>query len=187
MADKSVADQLRELGVKNVNVLVRMAEKNSYIFGQAMWVGFERRTIYYERAEREHGRSRWTTLRKIKYFIDAFTAFSYLPVRLASLLGFAFALAGFVYAIVIVALRIANVIQEPGFAALMVVILVSAGVQLVVIGLIGEYLWRVLEESRGRPLFLVARSINLEPGAGYDRSREVFAANGRVHAHNDSA
>ena len=68
-------------------LLAQMAEKNSYIFGQAMWVGFARRTIFYERNEREHGRSRWTTLRKVKYFIDAFTAFSYMPVRVASLLG----------------------------------------------------------------------------------------------------
>jgi glycosyltransferase involved in cell wall biosynthesis len=145
-------------------ILAQMAEKNSYIFGQAMWVGFERRTILYERSEREHGRSRWTTLRKVKYFIDAFTAFSYLPVRVASLLGFVFAIAGFAYAAAIIVLRLANAIQEPGFAALMVVVLLAAGVQLIVIGLIGEYLWRVLEESRGRPPFLVAQAINAAVG-----------------------
>jgi polyisoprenyl-phosphate glycosyltransferase len=144
-------------------LLAQMAEKNSYIFGQAMWLGFERTTIYYDRAEREHGRSRWTTLRKVKYFIDAFTAFSYLPVRLASVLGFIFALAGFIYAAAIVALRLLRVIQEPGFSALMVVVLIAAGVQLVVIGLIGEYLWRVLEESRHRPVFVVSRAVNVEP------------------------
>jgi|SRR5579859_2014089 len=161
-------------------VLAQMAEKNSYIFGQAMWVGFERHTIFYERTEREHGRSRWTTLRKIKYFIDAFTAFSYLPIRLASLLGFVFALTGFVYAAVIIALRLTNAIQEPGFAALMVVVLIAAGVQLLVLGFIGEYLWRVLEESRGRPPFIVAHAVNISiPGQNYWSSPEGVA-NGRA-------
>jgi dolichol-phosphate mannosyltransferase len=142
-------------------ILTQLCERNSYIFGQAMWAGFRRHVIYYDRVEREYGRSRWTKLKKIKYFIDAFTAFSYLPVRMASLLGFALAGAGFIYAAAVVIARLANLIQEPGFAALMVVVLLAAGAQLVVIGLIGEYLWRVLEESRRRPAFLIADTLNM--------------------------
>jgi glycosyltransferase involved in cell wall biosynthesis len=148
------------------STLARMAEKNSYIFGQAMWLGFTRQTLFYERSEREHGRSRWTTLKKVKYFIDAFTAFSYLPVRLASLLGFVLAFAGFSYAAIVAILRLANIIQEPGFAGLVVAVFVTSGVQLVVLGLIGEYLWRVLEETRQRPAFVVAEAINVKVSEG---------------------
>jgi polyisoprenyl-phosphate glycosyltransferase len=144
-------------------ILAELAERNSYIFGQIMWVGFERRVVYYHRAERQHGRSGWTVLKKVKYFIDAFTAFSYLPIRAASLVGFVIALAGVGYAALIAALRLFVGISETGFAALMVTILVVSGVQLIIIGMIGEYLWRVLEESRRRPPFIVAATVNVGP------------------------
>jgi dolichol-phosphate mannosyltransferase len=116
--------------------------------------------VAYERAERAHGRSAWTFWRKVKYFIDAFTAFSYLPVRAASLFGFALAGLGFAYAALVLFLRLSGRFVEPrGFASLMVVVLVTAGAQLMVAGLIGEYLWRTLEEVRPRPPFVVARRI----------------------------
>jgi glycosyltransferase involved in cell wall biosynthesis len=144
-------------------VLADMAERNSYIFGQAMWVGFERRVVEYDRTARAGGRSRWTLGKKAKYFVDAFTAFSYVPIRAASLLGFVLALAGFVYAAVLIVLRVTGVLSNaPGFAALAVLILVAAGTQLIVIGIIGEYLWRVLEESRRRPAFIVDSAVNVD-------------------------
>ena len=144
-------------------VLADMAERNSYIFGQAMWVGFDRRVVEYDRTARAGGRSRWTLGKKAKYFVDAFTAFSYVPIRAASLLGFVLALAGFLYAAVLIVLRVTGAISNaPGFAALAVLILVAAGAQLVVIGIIGEYLWRVLEESRRRPAFIVDTAVNVE-------------------------
>ena len=144
-------------------VLAEMAERNSYIFGQAMWVGFDRRVVEYDRTARAGGRSRWTLGKKAKYFVDAFTAFSYVPIRAASLLGFVLALAGFVYAAVLIVLRATGAISNaPGFAALAVLILVAAGTQLIVIGIIGEYLWRVLEESRRRPAFIVDSAVNVD-------------------------
>jgi polyisoprenyl-phosphate glycosyltransferase len=144
-------------------VLADMGERNSYIFGQAFWVGFERRVVEYDRSSREEGRSRWTLAKKAKYFVDAFTAFSYVPIRAASLLGFVLALAGFVYAAALIVLRLTGAISNaPGFAALAVLILVAAGVQLIVTGMIGEYLWRVLEESRNRPPFIVESAVNIE-------------------------
>lgn len=144
------------------SVLVEMGERNSYIFGQVMWVGYERRVIQYDRAARAAGRSRWTLTKKAKYFVDAFTAFSYVPIRAASLLGFVLAFAGFAYAAVVVVLRLTGAISgAPGFTTLTVLILLAAGIQLIVTGLLGEYLWRVLEESRARPAFLVASTVNL--------------------------
>jgi dolichol-phosphate mannosyltransferase len=152
-----------------VDTILGMPEKNSYIFGQVLWVGFRRTTIHYERAARRTGRSAWTLWRKVKYFIDAFTAFSYLPVRAASLLGFILAAVGFLYAALVVVLRLSGNIVEPrGFSALIVVVLVTAGAQLVVAGLTGEYLWRVLEEVRPRPPFVVARRVNA-PSRGEPR------------------
>jgi dolichol-phosphate mannosyltransferase len=155
---------------KAVDVLVAMPERNSYLFGQVMWVGFRRGSVFYERASRPHGHSAWTFWRKVKYFLDAFTAFSYLPVRVASLLGFVLAILGFLYAAVVLVLRLTGAVSQPqGFAALMIVVLVTAGVQLAVAGLIGEYLWRVLEEVRPRPPFIVARRIDSKQGHAPDR------------------
>jgi glycosyltransferase involved in cell wall biosynthesis len=148
-----------------VDTILAMPEKNSYLFGQVLWVGFRRATILYDRAARQTGRSAWTLWRKVKYFIDAFTAFSYLPVRAASLLGLLLAGLGFAYAALVVVMRLRGDIVEPrGFSALLVVVLVTAGAQLVVAGLTGEYLWRVLEEVRPRPPFVIARRINAPPG-----------------------
>jgi len=144
-----------------VDAILAMPEKNSYLFGQVMWVGFKRATILYDRSARQSGRSGWTVWRKVKYFIDAFTAFSYLPVRAASLLGLLLAGLGFAYAALVIVLRLRGELVEPrGFSALLVAVLVTAGAQLVVAGLTGEYVWRILEEARPRPPFIVARRIN---------------------------
>jgi dolichol-phosphate mannosyltransferase len=143
-----------------VDRLVEMPEKHSYLFGQIMWVGFRRAVVHYSRAGRKGGGSGWTFSKKIKYFIDAFTAFSYLPVRAASVAGFVLAGLGFVYALVVVLVRLRGGIPERGFSALMVTLLVVSGVQLIVTGIIGEYLWRILEEVRPRPPFVIAEAVN---------------------------
>jgi polyisoprenyl-phosphate glycosyltransferase len=145
-----------------VRQLVAMNERNSYIFGQIMWVGYKRHVVYYNRSAREEGKSTWTVAKKVKYLIDAFTAFSYLPVRAATLLGVLLGLCGFLWAFIVILARLFGWIPEAGFAAVMVALLVLSGTQLVVSGLIGEYLWRVLEESRNRPTFLVAETANTE-------------------------
>jgi polyisoprenyl-phosphate glycosyltransferase len=142
--------------------LTAMPEKHSYLYGQIMWLGFRRAVVHYTRQKRQRGRSGWTLSRKVKYFIDAFTAFSYLPVRLASAAGFLLAFLGFAYALVVIVIRLRGGIPERGFSALMVVLLVVSGTQLLVTGVMGEYLWRILEEVRPRPPFVIARAINVE-------------------------
>ena len=157
-------------------LLVEMEEKNSYIFGQVMWVGFERTVLYYTRSERAGGRSRWTVMRKVKYFIDAFSAFSYLPIRMASALGFLLAIAGLGYAAVILALILLGGGFDLGYAAIVVTVLVGSGAQLVILGMIGEYLWRVLEESRRRPLYIVDTAVNVrttDPSVPYSEAAAV--------------
>jgi len=158
-----------------------MEEKNSYIFGQVMWVGFERTVLYYTRAERTGGRSRWTVMRKVKYFIDAFSAFSYLPIRMASVLGFLLAIAGLGYAAVILVLILLGGGFDMGHAAIVVTVLVGSGAQLVILGMIGEYLWRVLEESRRRPLYIVDTTVNVDepnPRLGSDSGEQRVARAG---------
>ena len=137
-------------------ILVDLREKNSYIFGQVLWIGFKRTVLHYERGARRGGRSHWTFVKKIKYLIDAFTAFSYLPIRLMAGLGFLIAGLGILYAITIVTLAVFFDYRIPtGWASLVIIVLTTSGTQLILMGVLGEYLWRVLDESRHRPLYVV--------------------------------
>jgi dolichol-phosphate mannosyltransferase len=142
-------------------VLLSCREKNAHIIGLILWSGFERTIVEYDRGEREHGRSRWTFWKKVKYFTDAFTAFSYLPLRVASTLGLILAGLGGVYALIVIAVRVLHGTVVPGWSALMVTVLLLSGVQLMIMGILGEYLWRTFDATRQRPLFVVEDGINL--------------------------
>lgn len=142
-----------------VDVIVGCAEKNSYIFGLIMWAGFRREVLYYDRAERIHGQSMWTFWKKVKYFIDAFSSFTYAPLRAASTIGLLMAVVGMAYAVLVVIARFVGGIPVEGWTSLMIVLLLASGTQLTVLGLIGEYVWRGLEQTRNRPLFVVEQVI----------------------------
>jgi dolichol-phosphate mannosyltransferase len=103
--------------------------------------------------------SMWTLAKKFKYFVDSFVAFSYMPVRAASMLGIALSGLGLCYAVGVIAARLFFHFDAPGWASLMVVLLVVSGVQMLMTGILGEYLWRNLEETRRRPRYIIDRSI----------------------------
>lgn len=146
LVDRQVAD-----------VLIRCDERNAHLIGLIFWSGFSCAVVEYDRIERAHGKSRWTFRKKLKYFIDAFAAFSYLPLRLASALGLFLATAGGFYAVVVVIVRLLNKVPVPGWTALMVIVLLVSGAQLLILGIVGEYLWRNFDATRRRPLFIVDR------------------------------
>jgi dolichol-phosphate mannosyltransferase len=147
-------------------------ESNSYLMGLILWTGFDPVVLHFQRREREkrYGRSMWTFLKRIKYFIDAFVAFSYVPVRAASLLGIVVCILGMLYAILIIALRLAYDIVIEGWTSLMVVLLIVSGVQMLMLGVLGEYLWRNLEESRKRPRFVIDHTVD---GSRAHSSRKI--------------
>lgn len=151
---------------KVADMLVQMGEKNPYLFGLILWLGFDRDIVYYTRQKRELGKSRWTLGKRVKYFIDALVSFTYVPMRLVSALGIALALAGFVWAVVVVLNRILAGVPVQGWASLMTVVLVVSGVQLLTLGIFGEYLWRNFEETRKRPSFVIDQLIGIEKADG---------------------
>lgn len=132
-------------------------ENNAYLMGLILWLGFSPKVIYYHRQAREkrYGNSMWTTAKKVKYFLDSFVAFSYFPVRAASVIGIVLSATGLAYAVLVIALRLATSVQPEGWASLMIVVLIVSGVQMLMIGILGEYLWRNLDETRRRPRFIV--------------------------------
>ncbi|NJD54785.1 MAG: glycosyltransferase [Nitrospirae bacterium] len=147
---------------KVVDVVVGMGEKNTSIFGLILWSGFSQTVVRYEKGSRARGVSKWTLGKKIKLFVDTFVSFSYFPIRMISLLGILFAVTGFLYALFIILNRIIFYVPVEGWASLMVVLLLVSGVQMLMLGVLGEYLWRNFDESRKRPTFIIQGKINFE-------------------------
>lgn len=142
--------------------------------GMLLWTGFEPAVIYYHRRQREerYGRSMWSWSKKVGHFIDSFVSFSNVPVRAASLLGIVMAALGLLYAVLVVLSQLFGGydFNQRGWASLIVVILVVAGAQLIMMGILGEYLLRVLEVARNRPPFVIDRVV------GRDAARLPAAA-----------
>jgi dolichol-phosphate mannosyltransferase len=158
------------------DLIAQLPEANTYLMGLILWVGFEPAVVSYHRRNREarYGRSMWNLSRKLKYFADAFVAFSYAPVRIASVMGVSLGLVGLAYAVIVVLERLFRGKVVEGWSSLMVVLLVASGAQLMMTGVLGEYLWRNLEQARGRPRYIVdrflepSRPVATEPHDGRD-------------------
>jgi len=150
-----------------LRALLAIPEHNVSIFALVVSLGFRQAEIRYAKQARLSGRSKWTLRRKLRLLLDSLVGFSTLPLRLAAWLGFAYAAGGFLYAALLVVNRLSGgvlfgEVALTGWSALMVVLLVSSGSIMIVLGIFGEYLWRALEEVRGRPRFLVEDEVNLE-------------------------
>jgi len=147
---------------KVIDVVTAIKEKNTSLFGLICWSGFKQSSIAYKREKRKAGKSKWTISKQIKLAIDSFVSFSYLPIRLSSYLGFLISFAGFLYALFIVVRHFFYKGEVTGWSSLMVALLIVSGIQLLILGILGEYLWRSLEESRKRPLFIVEEKVGFD-------------------------
>ena len=114
------------------------------------WLGYPYAEVHYHRLQRTEGRSRWTMAKKIKLFVDSFVSFSYVPIRTLSMTGFVVALGAFLYALFVLYERLVNKIPVQGYAPTVILLALFSGVQMVMIGVLGEYLWRALDETRRR-------------------------------------
>jgi hypothetical protein len=145
-----------------IRALLKTAGTNTYVMGLLLWLGYPSVTLTYTRGDRPYGKSQWTLGKKIKYFLDAFIGFSYLPLRLVSVTGIALAVLGFIYAAFVLLAKIVYGFTAEGWTSLMVVVLIVSGTQMVMLGMIGEYVWRNLDESRRRPIFLVGEAVGIK-------------------------
>jgi glycosyltransferase involved in cell wall biosynthesis len=143
------------LSRRAVDFLLSNNESNAFWQGKILWSGFATKYIPYLRKERATGVSRWSFRKKLKYFLDGIFAYSYFPVRLMSFLGIGSFLSGFIYAIIITLNYFIGDIPFKGWAPLMILILVLSGLQMLMLGFVGEYLWRTLDQVRGRPEYVI--------------------------------
>ena len=135
--------------------VVQMNEKNTNTLFLLPWLGYPYVSIPYVRQEREIGKSRWTTAKKIKLFIDSFIAFSFFPIRLITASGLLLGVSAIGYAVYILIARMTGQIEVEGWSALMMVILFVSSFQMIALGILGEYLWRTLDAARNRPNYVV--------------------------------
>jgi glycosyltransferase involved in cell wall biosynthesis len=150
---------------KVIRAMGNLQERNSNVFNLLMWAGFEQCFIPYDRGEREHGASRWTFAKRLKLFIDSLIGFSFMPIRLISSLGAGLSILGLCYAGLIIVRWFIYGAPVTGWSSIMVALLMLSGVQMLMLGVLSEYLWRALDASRNRPLYLIDDVLNIEPKA----------------------
>ncbi len=139
---------------KVIDALSASAGANLSLGGEIARIGFRQTSMAYTKVARHAGRSKWRLRHRLKAFADAMVSFSYTPLRLMSYAGMVFSLVGFAYALVVIGLRVMGNPTQ-GWASLMVVVLVLGGVQMTMLGVLGEYLWRTLGEAQNRPRYVV--------------------------------
>jgi dolichol-phosphate mannosyltransferase len=143
------------IGRPAIDFLREAREVHTSLPGLLLWAGFPTTMVPYERQARTEGESRWTLAKKLKYFVDSVVSFSYAPLRWMSTAGAVLALAAFAYAIFLIAFKILQGQPVQGWTSLMVALAFFSGVQLLALGILGEYLWRTLDAARGRKGYLV--------------------------------
>jgi glycosyltransferase involved in cell wall biosynthesis len=148
-----------------VDILIGMPERNRFVRGIRSWIGLDQVGLAYERDARYAGRSKYTYSRLIYLALDGLVSFSYVPLRAITILGFCVSLGSIVLALVYAIQKITIGLNPPGFATLIVAIFFLAGIQLITLGVIGEYVGRIFEEVKRRPLYIV-RQVTHRRSAG---------------------
>lgn len=137
-----------------VEAFRRLGERHRFTRGLVAWLGFRQTGVLYDRAARHAGDTKYPLRKMMRFAVDAITSFSHVPLQIATWMGFAVSALAFAYIVVVLALKVVG-ISWPGYTSLMAAILFLGGVQLVMIGLLGEYLGRVYDEVKRRPLYVV--------------------------------
>ena len=141
---------------KVINVLVSLNEKNTTLMGLVLWSGFKTSKIYFNRLEREIGKSKWTLKKKVKLFEDSIYSFSIFPIKLIAGIGIAFFIVSFFLIIYFIFEKITNNVPVRGFTTLAILLLFSMGLILFSLSVIGEYIFRIFDETRNRPPFIIS-------------------------------
>lgn len=151
LIDRKVCDALKQVN-----------ERNRYIRGLVSWLGFKQTSIEFNREERFAGETKYPLKKMLKFATDAIISFSFKPLRLASYAGFLLSFFSFIYLLVVLYQRLFTYRAITGWASTMAVSLFFNGIVLLMLGIIGEYIGRIYDEAKGRPLYLVKKTINFE-------------------------
>ncbi|HEX8066683.1 MAG TPA: glycosyltransferase family 2 protein [Thermoleophilaceae bacterium] len=167
----------RLLDRRALDVLLSMRERNRFLRGMTVWVGFTQTAVPYRRDARYAGETKYTLRRMVRFSLDAISSFSAFPLQIATLLGFLFSAIAFLSLPLVVLARILDV-YVPGVSSVLFAILLLGGIQLITVGIIGEYVGRIYDEVKGRPLYVVREARNLiaePPGEAPSEPQRVAA------------
>jgi glycosyltransferase involved in cell wall biosynthesis len=154
----------RLMSRKVVNALKELREQHRFMKGLFSWVGFRQTSISYRREPRHAGKTKFNYWKLWNFAVEGITSFSFMPLQVATYLGFAISLFAIVFALYLFASTLLNGNAVPGYPSLMVTILFLGGVQLTTLGVIGEYIGRIYNESKRRPLYFVQDRAGLDDG-----------------------
>ncbi len=153
----------RLLDRKVVDVMNRMPEKHRFLRGMGAWVGFKQIGVEYKREARHAGVTKYPLKKMLKLAANAVTSFSYVPLQIATWIGFAAAALSVLAIPIVIILRLTKVAQLTGQTTTLIMVLFFGGVQLISLGIIGEYIGRIYDEVKGRPLYIVAEAPEIDP------------------------
>ena len=156
------AGDFRLLDRSALDAIGSMRERSRFLRGMTSWVGFEQTSVPYERDARHAGETKYPLRKMLRFSLDAISSFSNTPLQVATLLGFVFSVVAFIGIPVAIAFRIAGEFV-PGITTVLLVVLLLGGIQLITVGIIGEYLGRVYDEVKNRPLYIVSGTRNMAP------------------------
>jgi polyisoprenyl-phosphate glycosyltransferase len=156
------AGDFRLMDRRVVDALSSMREQKRFMRGLSVWVGFKQTGVTYRRDARKAGETKYPLRKMIRFALDGITAFSYLPLQLATYMGFASAVLAILGMIVAIVLRLSGIHALEGQATALVSVLFLGGIQLIFLGIIGEYLGRIYDEVKRRPLYIVAEELGFE-------------------------
>ncbi|HXW47164.1 MAG TPA: glycosyltransferase family 2 protein [Streptosporangiaceae bacterium] len=153
-----------------LDAFLSMRERNRYVRGMFSWVGFRQAGVPYNRDSRHAGKSKYSLRKMVRLALNGIIGFSTVPLKLAMSIGFFLAFASVLYGLVAIALKLAGVQIVPGYTSLLVAITFLSGIQLTVMGMVGQYVARVYDEARGRPLYLIRETRGFAGPAAADIS-----------------
>ena len=159
---ESNSGDFRLLDRRALDALLSMTERSRFLRGMTVWVGFKQTAVQYEREARHAGETKYTMSRMLRFSLDAIASFSHVPLQLATYAGILSAGVAFVAIPVVIILRLLDS-YLPGFGAITIAVLLLGGIQLIALGVIGEYVGRIFDEVKHRPLYIVGEERNARP------------------------
>jgi dolichol-phosphate mannosyltransferase len=167
LCDIEIPKDTGDFRVFNRKVLMeikKLREKHRFLRGMIPWIGFKSTPFLYNRDSRFAGQTKYPFKKMLKFALDAIFSFSNTPLRLASYIGNFIILIGIIGALLMLYLRFFTKYTVPGITAVILTIIIMSGVQIIMLGIIGEYVGRIFEEVKGRPLYIVEKTMNIENG-----------------------
>lgn len=152
----------RLLSRRAADKLKRLREQNRYVRGLACWIGYPQTAVYFERPSRYAGKTKFNTLKMLRFALDGITSFSYIPLRLAMFFGFFIALICLIYILYVLFLKITGGYLVQGWPSTIVAVLFIGAIQLICLGIIGEYIGRIYDEAKKRPIYIVSQSFGFD-------------------------